>query len=159
GRFTHDDAVRLHLAAAQLARPLDRVRITELERRRRGWLSYLAEASELLAGTLDPQASMAVLAQLLVPPLARWCAVHLVDERGRQRLAHVWHADEALLDAVRVTLGQASPRMPAGTTATSGTMLADPGADVDPAGVRPVDVERIRTGPTLTFTLTARGRT
>src|SRR5262249_4732346 len=88
GRFSHDDAVRLHLAAAQLARPLDRARITELERRRRGWLSYLAEASDLLAGTLDPQASVAVRAPLLGPPLARWCAVDLVGGRGRARVAH-----------------------------------------------------------------------
>jgi serine phosphatase RsbU (regulator of sigma subunit)/anti-sigma regulatory factor (Ser/Thr protein kinase) len=159
GRFGHDDAARLHLAAAQLARPLDRVRITELERRRRGWLSYLAESSDLLAGTLDPQATVAVLAQLVVPRLASWCAVHMADERGRPRLAHVWHADEGLLDAVRVLFAQQPPPMPAGAAATPWATLADPGAQVDAADVPATDVERIRTGPMVTFALTARGRT
>jgi serine phosphatase RsbU (regulator of sigma subunit) len=84
--------------------------------------------------------------------------VHLVDERGRPRLAHVWHADEALLDAVRVVLEQAPPPMPADTTATSRTVLADPGAGVNPATVRPEDLARIRTGPMLSYALTARGR-
>jgi serine phosphatase RsbU (regulator of sigma subunit)/anti-sigma regulatory factor (Ser/Thr protein kinase) len=159
GRFSHDDAVRLHLAAAQLARPLDRARITELERRRRGWLSYLAEASDLLAGTLEPQATVAVLAQLVVPRLATWCAVHMVDERGRPRLAHVWHADESLLDAVRVLLDQTPPPMPTDAAATPWATLADPGAGMDMSEVRPADVDRIRTGPMVTFALTARGRT
>ena len=159
GRFSHDDAVRLHLAAAQLARPLDRARITEMERRRRGWLSYLAEASDLLAGTLDPQATVAVLAQLVVPRLASWCGVHMADERGRPRLAHVWHADESLLDAVRVLLERQPPPMPADAAATPWATLADPGADVRAAEVPPEDVERIRTGPMVAFALTARGRT
>src|SRR5882724_5849662 len=53
---------QLTVASAAPGRPLDRARITELERRRRGWLSYLAEASDLLSGTLAPQATVAVLA-------------------------------------------------------------------------------------------------
>ena len=163
GRFSHDDAARLHLAAAQLARPLERARITDLERRRRGWLSYLAEASDLLAGTLDPKATVAVLAQLVVPRLATWCAVHMADERGRPRLAHVWHADESLLDAVRVLLEREPPPMPTDATATPWATAAKvsdgTGAELAADAVPAADVERIRTGPMVTFALTARGRT
>ncbi|HSV65155.1 MAG TPA: SpoIIE family protein phosphatase [Mycobacteriales bacterium] len=152
GRFGDDDAVRLHLAAAQLARHLDRARVTDLERRRRGWLSYLAEASDLLAGTLDPQATIAVLSQLLVPRLALWCAVLVPDERGRARLRHVWHADETLLDAVRAVVGQAPSPSLDSTAATPWSGLAS----VPPSDLAGAD--RIRTGPAVTLALTARGR-
>jgi serine phosphatase RsbU (regulator of sigma subunit)/anti-sigma regulatory factor (Ser/Thr protein kinase) len=156
GRFSHDDAVRLHLATAQLARQLDRARITELERRRRGWLSYLAEASDLLAGTLEPQATIAVLAQLMVPRLATWCAVLVPDDRGRPRLRHVWHADETLLDALRELVGGAEPPAQAATAATPWAGLAGPGAT--DAGPGPPGADRIRSGPVVTLSLTARGR-
>ena len=41
----------------------------------RGWLSYIAEASDLLAGILHEERVMALVAQLVVPRLAVWCAV------------------------------------------------------------------------------------
>ena len=158
GRFGPEDAVRLHLAAAQLGRPLDRARITELERRRRGWLSYLAEASDLLSGTLDPQATVAVLAQLLVPRLATWCAVRMADERGRPKLAYVWHADEPMLDALRVLLeGAADPAEQGSFGLRAGAELA---ADTPEVAALPAEeVQRLRSGPVASLALTARGRT
>jgi serine phosphatase RsbU (regulator of sigma subunit)/anti-sigma regulatory factor (Ser/Thr protein kinase) len=161
GRFGPEDAVRLHLAAAQLGRPLDRARITDLERRRRGWLSYLAEASDLLSGTLDPQATVAVLAQLLVPRLAAWCGIRMADERGRRKLAYVWHADEPMMDALRVLLDNATD--PPARGGGEPFVLAD-GAESGPdgaelAGLPAADMRRIRSGPVASFALTARGRT
>ena len=41
---------------------------------------------------------MNVSLMLVVPSLARWCAVHRLDEAGRPVLALVWHADEDLHD-------------------------------------------------------------
>ena len=49
----------------------------------RGALSFLAEASDLLAGQLDEDLVAALAGQLLVPRLADWCAVWLDDEDGR----------------------------------------------------------------------------
>ncbi|MDX3803586.1 ATP-binding protein, partial [Streptomyces sp. AK04-3B] len=46
----------------------------------RGALSFLAEASDLLAGQLDEDLVAALTGQLLVPRLADWCAVWLEDE-------------------------------------------------------------------------------
>ena len=158
GRLSNDEAVRLHLAAARFARHLDRVRIAEMERRRRGWLSFLAEASDLLAGSLDPQATIAVLAQLMVPRLATWCAVLVRDERGRPQLRQVWHADETLLDAVRELVERASPPSQAGTVATEWFGLVGPD-DSEPARTEPPGTDRVRAGPVVTLALTARGRT
>ncbi|MER6920707.1 ATP-binding protein, partial [Streptomyces spiralis] len=46
----------------------------------RGALSFLAEASDLLAGQLDEDLVAALTGQLIVPRLADWCAVWLEDE-------------------------------------------------------------------------------
>jgi serine phosphatase RsbU (regulator of sigma subunit)/anti-sigma regulatory factor (Ser/Thr protein kinase) len=105
--FSNNDAVRLQRAADRIALAVESARLTELERQRRGWLSFLAEASDLLAGTLDHDMTMAMVAQLIVPRLATWCAVHLADGDGTPRLAYVWHADESVLDELRDLLASA----------------------------------------------------
>jgi PAS domain S-box-containing protein len=99
--FSNDDAVRLQRTADRVALAVESARLTELERQRRGWLSFLAEASDLLAGTLNRDMTVAIVAQLIVPRLATWCAVHLFDGAGTPRLAYVWHADERALDGLR----------------------------------------------------------
>jgi len=98
GRFTEQDALRLGEGADRIAAIVESARLAEAGRARRGALSFLAEAGELLAGSLDPDRTLALAAQLVVPALARWCAVHRLDEAGRPTLALVWHADEDLHD-------------------------------------------------------------
>ncbi len=46
-------------------------------------LSLMAEASELLAATLDVDESLERVARLVVPLLADWVVINLADERGR----------------------------------------------------------------------------
>lgn len=89
GRWDNDDAVRLQQASERIALAIDSARLRELERQRRGWLAFLAEASELLAGTLDPERTLAMVAQLVVPRLADWCVLHAADDAGDAHLAHV----------------------------------------------------------------------
>jgi len=56
---------------------------------------FLAEASGLLASSLDYEATLAAVARLAVPLLADWCLVdHLADDGTIRRLA-VAHADPA----------------------------------------------------------------
>ncbi|HEX7005288.1 MAG TPA: ATP-binding protein [Trueperaceae bacterium] len=57
-------------------------------------LSFLAEASHLLATTLDVGETLRRLTDLVVPRWADWCAVDLVDEEGTLRLFTVAHQDE-----------------------------------------------------------------
>jgi len=71
--------------------------------------SFLAEASELLAGQLDEDMVAVVASQLLVPRIADWCGVWLTTERGGMRLARVWHTSEQHIDALRHVLEQEQP--------------------------------------------------
>jgi PAS domain S-box-containing protein len=56
-------------------------------------LAFLAEASQLLAGTLDPDEALRQLAALTVRGFADWCAVDLVADDGSLRNVAVAHAD------------------------------------------------------------------
>lgn len=91
----------------------------------RGALSFLAEASDLLAGQLDEDLVAALAGQLIVPRLADWCAVWLEDEAlGRggwsedagagagPRLARVWHGSENRIEELRAALEKDPPRPP-----------------------------------------------
>ncbi|GAA3443464.1 hypothetical protein GCM10018955_29020 [Planomonospora venezuelensis] len=70
-----------------------------------GWLGFLADASDLLAGTLNPDMVPAIIAQIAVPRLAAWCAVYMWTESGGpQRPAYLWHTDEARIDGLREEL-------------------------------------------------------
>ncbi|MFI0356834.1 SpoIIE family protein phosphatase [Actinomadura sp. 9N407] len=104
GRFEEATATRLGRIADEMSLSLEKARVGELERSWRGWLSFVAEASDLLAGTLDQERTMALVAQLVVPRLSTWCAVYTVADSGAARLAYVWHADENRADALRELL-------------------------------------------------------
>ena len=56
-------------------------------------LSFLAEASHLLATTLEHGETLRRLTDLVVPRWADWCAIDLVDEEGRVELFTVAHRD------------------------------------------------------------------
>ncbi|MEU8268103.1 SpoIIE family protein phosphatase [Sphaerisporangium sp. NPDC049002] len=72
-----------------------------------GWLGFLADASDLLAGTLDPDMVPALIAQIVVPRLATWCAVYTADSGlGPLGLAYLWHADESQIDLLRERLDE-----------------------------------------------------
>ncbi|MEU4238956.1 SpoIIE family protein phosphatase [Actinoplanes sp. NPDC026619] len=85
----------------------DRLRRTDL--RRQTWLTFLAEASELLAQSLDVNLTMALIPQLVVPRLGQWCAVHTTDTWGRLQLAAATHADEGALPQLHETLADTGP--------------------------------------------------
>ncbi|MFJ3687792.1 SpoIIE family protein phosphatase [[Kitasatospora] papulosa] len=82
----------------------------------RGGLSFLAEASGLLAGQLDEDTVAATAGRLLVPRLADWCAIWLESEGGgpaaAPRLAGVWHSDETRTELLRPTLEKEPLRLP-----------------------------------------------
>jgi hypothetical protein len=73
----------------------DRAHTAQL--RDRASLALLAEAGELLAGTLDVTLAVTLATQLMVPRFATWAAVYTSDEDG-VRLAAVTHKEEASRD-------------------------------------------------------------
>ncbi|MGW6913559.1 SpoIIE family protein phosphatase [Kitasatospora sp. NPDC054939] len=105
GRYDNEDALRLQFAADRVALALESARLAELERLRRGSLSFLVEASELLAGTLEHEQTLALMAQMAVPTLASWCAVYTNGDHGAgTSLAFVLHEDEDRIDPLRALL-------------------------------------------------------
>ncbi|WP_431934769.1 SpoIIE family protein phosphatase [Micromonospora sp. RP3T] len=97
------------LAAERLSLHLENDRLRRADVRRSAWLTFLAEASELLAQSLDVELTMALVPQLVVPRLGQWCAVHTTDEWGRLRLAASSHADEAMLPHLHRVLAETGP--------------------------------------------------
>ncbi|MGP3923862.1 SpoIIE family protein phosphatase [Streptomyces sp. 8N616] len=116
GRYTNEEALRLQFAADRIALAVERARLTELERLRRGSLSFLVEASDLLAGTLDRDQTLALMAQMTVPTLATWCAVYTVaDQASEPELSYVLHEDEDRIDGIKTLLGKVAPPDPVPT--------------------------------------------
>ncbi|MFI7275845.1 SpoIIE family protein phosphatase [Streptomyces sp. NPDC049879] len=112
GRYSNEEALRLQFAADRIALAVESARLTELERLRRGSLAFLVEASELLAGTLDRNQTLALMAQMTVPTLATWCAVYTISDLGDPVLSYVLHEDEDRIDGIKALLKRVEPPDP-----------------------------------------------
>ncbi|MFY9570457.1 MAG: PAS domain S-box protein, partial [Blastocatellia bacterium] len=77
---------------------------------------FLAEASGLLASSLDYETTLGSVAQLAVPKLADWCIVHIADENGQLRQISVVHPDSSKVKAAQ----QLQQRHPLDPDATIG---------------------------------------
>nr|AYM54385.1 sensory box histidine kinase [Phaselicystis flava] len=72
---------------------VERDRLLAEEQRARTRAAFLAEASKVLAATLDYESSLAALARLAVPLLGDWCAIDEITDAGQVRRLAVAHAD------------------------------------------------------------------
>jgi PAS domain S-box-containing protein len=63
--------------------------------------AFLAEASALLASSLDHEQTLRNVAELAVPEVADWCAVDLIDEDGDRNSVAVAHVDPARLELAK----------------------------------------------------------
>jgi PAS domain S-box-containing protein len=68
-------------------------------------LSFLAEASALLSSSLNYRTVLERLANLVVPTLADWCAVDMLEDHGTVRRVAVAHADPAKREAAQQLVG------------------------------------------------------
>ncbi|MFE3072878.1 SpoIIE family protein phosphatase [Streptomyces sp. NPDC059247] len=115
-RYSNEEALRLQFAADRIALAVESARLGELERLRRGSLSFLVEASDLLAGTLDRDQTLALMAQMTVPTLATWCAVYTIaDHASDPYLSYVLHEDEDRIDGLKDLLTSIAPPDPVPT--------------------------------------------
>ncbi len=116
GRYSNEQALRLQFAADRIALAVESARLGELEKLRRGSLSFLVEASDLLAGTLDRDQTLALMAQMTVPTLAAWCAVYTIaDQSSEPYLSYVLHEDEERIDGLKALLSKINPPEPVPT--------------------------------------------
>lgn len=135
-RYSNEEALRLQFAADRIALAVESARLGELEKLRRGSLSFLVEASDLLAGTLDRDQTLALMAQMTVPTLATWCAVYTIaDQASEPYLSYVLHEDEERIDGLKALLAKISPPDPVPT----------PGARVWPAPAEAAHQAALRT--------------
>ena len=74
-------------------------------------LAFLAEASGALASSLDYKTTLASVARVVVPRLADWCAVDVVDNAEAIHRLGVAHVDLSKTEAVRALEGHA-PHQP-----------------------------------------------
>jgi len=74
--------------------------ITEVKRAEHAG-RLLAEASRVLAASLDFTQTLEQVARLAVPQIADWCAVDILDESGRIERVTVHHRDPAKLGLLR----------------------------------------------------------
>lgn len=100
--FSEHDRAFLKTLAQQCSQALERARLYEAEQESRSaseaaqrQLAFLAEASRILATSLDCETTLTAVTNLAVPRLADWCAIALITDEGSvQRLA-VAHMDPA----------------------------------------------------------------
>jgi PAS domain S-box-containing protein len=97
-------------------------------------LAILAQVSTELAGTLHATAATAHLAQIVVPSLADFCIVTVVDADGRPRDVGSWHADPSsrtLLERyATVRLDTLPAASPVARALISGEVIREDGATV-----------------------------
>ena len=91
--FTAEDVGFMLGAARQGAQALERGRSEEIRRLAEARLSLLARAGGLLAESLDYTKTLAAVADLVVPRLADWTSVEILESDGSIRSVAVAHVD------------------------------------------------------------------
>lgn len=132
-------------------------------------LALLSEASQSLASTLDVREAVGRLARLVVPGLADWSMVTLLDEDGQPQDIGRWHRDPQMLKLVNayadVRAASSTPDAPVRQVISTGRPVIIPDVDEavlnraldDPAArdlARALDI-----GSSVELPLVARGRT
>jgi signal transduction histidine kinase len=103
GRVAHVAALFEDLTQSMAQREAAETARAEAERSERRAL-FLSHAGKLLASSLDPEATLELVARLAVPELADFCLVDLVDDTGQMKKRAAVHVDpEAapILDELR----------------------------------------------------------
>jgi len=95
--FDEEERTFMLTAAQHAAQTFDHARVYEEQRRSAERLSFVAAASELLSGSLDPDTTLQNLANLAIRELGDWCAIDLADGDGGLRNVATAHVDPALV--------------------------------------------------------------
>jgi PAS domain S-box-containing protein len=144
----------------------ERKRAREHAKRSAQRLALLAQVSAELAGTLDAQAATSHLPRLVVPGLAQWCIVTIVDSDGRARDVGWWHAEPSARALVERYTAVRLDAMPA-TSPVARALLAGEAVRADatevrrllPAGEALELLEALAPGSAVCLPMRGRGRT
>jgi signal transduction histidine kinase len=131
------DRKRVELERALLFQQEQAARAVAEDARRRS--AFLAEASQLLAASLDYSATLERVAHLALPTFADWCMVDIMeDDRSTHRVV-VAHIDPEKADLAQ-QLRTRFPPDPAKSEAGAGRVLADGKAQL----IRDLGLEELR---------------
>jgi PAS domain S-box-containing protein len=111
-RVHYEQEMAAHLLAEQAAR-------AEAEKSRER-LALLAEATSLLAATLDVDESLDRLTSLVVPALADFCTIDLLDGAGVRRVSSL-HVDPSKAELLRI-VEELQPHSLSSSSATAGVL-------------------------------------
>ncbi len=157
------DAGGTLVAAVTIIEDVTREKTAELQDR------FLARATETLMSSLDYEETLGHVARLVVPEIADWCSIDLVDEQGARQRVVVAHRDSDKLELAETLRGyepeEPNPEQGAGRVLRTG--VAELYADIeDEVLVRAaLDDEHLRLlravgmRSALVVPLRARGRT
>jgi len=91
-QFSPDDADYALALSNLSATAMNRLALNEQSRREKQRLAFLAEASAVLASSLDYESTLKRVARLAVSWMAEWCTVHVAEDGRLSRLVAA-HAD------------------------------------------------------------------
>jgi serine phosphatase RsbU (regulator of sigma subunit) len=98
--YGSEDVALMEDLASRLALLIDHARLkeeaertVELQRQALRRASFLARAGELLDSSLDYEQTLQTVAEIAVPDIADWCAMHMLQPDGTLKLVAVRHAD------------------------------------------------------------------
>jgi PAS domain S-box-containing protein len=130
-----DQVARRSRAEAERGRLLreEQTARTEVEAARRR-LAFLAEASRVLASSLDYETTLHRVAHLAVPTLADWCIVDVAEEDGSINRLAVAHADPSKGAWAEELLGRFPPRQDARHGASMALRTGQPELIADASG-------------------------
>ena len=145
-----DGTYRWHLArampvrdrAGRLLKWLGTCTDIDDQKRAEGMLGFLAEASTVLASSLDYETTLAAVARLAVPHVADWCVVDMLEPDGSTRRLAVAHSDPARSSSAwelarRYPPALGDPRAAVRVLPTGRSEIADQIDDASPWSPRP----------------------
>ncbi|HEY6961547.1 MAG TPA: GAF domain-containing protein [Gaiellaceae bacterium] len=143
-QFVEDDVRLLELIADRIALAINQASLHEAERAAQERLQFLAEASAVLASSLDVDETLARVARLAVPQFADWCAVDLVDGAGAFERVAVAHVDADKADLARRLFDAYPPTLEddGGIGAVARTGVPSVVNDIDPERIRAALADR-----------------
>ena len=97
------------LTALRVALVVEQDWLRNADMRRRAWMAYLADASELFGQTMELPLVVALVPQVVVPRLGQWSAVYLTSDTGRFALSTLTHADDDVIPELRAALDPLPP--------------------------------------------------
>ena len=95
--FSELDVAYASALANLSAAALNLSELHDQNQREKGRLAFLAEASAVLASSLDYEATLQRVAQLAVSQIADWCSVHVIENGVPNRLI-VAHSDPEMVE-------------------------------------------------------------